>query len=81
MQKVLVMLLKGYQYLVSPWFGQTCRSYPSCSCYAIEAIEKRGVLMGLWLTVRRIGRCHPWHPGGFDPVPEERETKLRGELS
>lgn len=81
MQKVLVMLLKGYQYLISPWFGQTCRFYPSCSCYAIEAIEKRGVLMGLWLTVRRMGRCHPWHPGGFDPVPEKCEAKLHGELS
>ncbi|MGB1773417.1 MAG: membrane protein insertion efficiency factor YidD [Arenicellales bacterium] len=81
MQKILVILLKGYQYLVSPWFGQTCRFYPSCSCYAIEAVEKRGVLMGLWLTVRRIGRCHPWHPGGFDPVPEKCEAKLHGELS
>ena len=81
MQKILVILLKGYQYLVSPWFGQTCRFYPSCSCYAIEAIEKRGVLMGLWLTVRRIGRCHPWHPGGFDPVPEKCEAKLHGALS
>jgi len=81
MQKILVMLLKVYQYLVSPWFGQTCRFYPSCSCYAIEAVEKRGVLMGLWLTVRRIGRCHPWHPGGFDPVPEKCEAKLHGELS
>ena len=81
MQKVLVMLLKVYQYLVSPWFGQTCRFYPSCSCYAIEAVEKRGVLMGLWLTIRWIGRCHPWHPGGFDPVPEKCEAKLHGELS
>ena len=81
MQKILVTLLKGYQYLVSPWFGQTCRFYPSCSCYAIEAVEKRGVLMGLWLTVRRIGRCHPWHPGGFDPVPEKSTAKLQGELS
>ena len=81
MQKVLVMLLKVYQHLVSPWFGQTCRFYPSCSCYAIEAVEKRGVLMGLWLTIRRIGRCHPWHPGGFDPVPEKCEAKLHGELS
>jgi len=81
MQKILVILFKGYQYLVSPWFGQTCRFYPSCSCYAIEAVEKRGVLMGLWLTIRRIGRCHPWHPGGFDPVPEKCEAKLHGELS
>ena len=81
MQKILVMLLKVYQYLVSPGFGQTCRFYPSCSCYAIEAVEKRGVLMGLWLTIRRIGRCHPWHPGGFDPVPEKCEAKLHGEFS
>ena len=81
MQKVLVMLLKGYQYLVSPWFGQTCRFYPSCSCYAIEAIEKRGAPIGLWLTLRRLGQCHPWHPGGYDPVPEKSEAKLRGELS
>ena len=81
MQKILVILLKGYQYLVSPWFGQTCRFYPSCSCYAIEAIEKRGVLMGLWLTVRRIGRCHPWHPGGYDPVPGKDGAEPRGELS
>ena len=81
MQKILVTLLKGYQYLVSPWFGQTCRFYPSCSCYAIEAVEKHGVFMGLWLTVRRIGRCHPWHPGGFDPVPEKSTAKLQGELS
>ena len=81
MQKILLILLKGYQYLVSPWFGQTCRFYPSCSCYAIEAVEKRGVLMGLWLTVCRIGRCHPWHPGGFDPVPEKSTAKLHGELS
>ncbi len=81
MQKVLVMLLKGYQYLVSPWFGQTCRFYPSCSCYAIEAIERRGAPIGLWLTLRRLGRCHPWHPGGYDPVPEKCEAKLHGELS
>lgn len=81
MQKILIMFLRGYRYLVSPWFGQSCRFYPSCSCYAIEAIEKRGAFVGLWLTLRRLGRCHPWHPGGYDPVPDKDGVEPRGELS
>ncbi|MFL2549996.1 MAG: membrane protein insertion efficiency factor YidD [Arenicellales bacterium] len=81
MQKILIVFLKGYRYLVSPWFGQSCRFYPSCSCYAIEAVEKRGVFLGLWFALRRLGRCHPWHPGGYDPVPDGRQTNLPGEAT
>jgi putative membrane protein insertion efficiency factor len=66
---VLVWLVRGYQYLISPWLGQNCRFTPTCSQYLIEAIERHGVVRGLWLGVKRVGRCHPWHPGGDDPVP------------
>ncbi|GLW60497.1 putative membrane protein insertion efficiency factor [Hydrogenophilus thermoluteolus] len=66
---VLVWLVRGYQYLISPWLGQNCRFTPTCSQYLIEAVERHGVVRGLWLGVKRVGRCHPWHPGGEDPVP------------
>jgi len=79
MQKILIAVLKAYRYLVSPWFGQSCRFYPSCSCYAIEAVQTRGPLLGLWLAVRRVGCCHPWHPGGYDPVPGGRSPDTQGE--
>ena len=75
MQKILIVFLKGYRYLVSPWFGQSCRFYPSCSCYAIEAVEKRGVFLGLWFALRRLGRCHPWHPGGYDPLFPDKNVE------
>ena len=68
-KKILIMLLRCYQYGLSPWLGAHCRFYPTCSSYAIEAIETLGVLKGLWLTVRRLCRCHPWCKGGCDPVP------------
>ncbi len=69
MRYVLKYLIRGYQLAISPLFGPSCRFYPSCSHYAIEAIETHGSLRGVWLTVKRISRCHPWHEGGFDPVP------------
>jgi len=69
MRFVLKYLIRGYQLVISPLLGPRCRFYPSCSHYAIEAIETHGTLRGVWLTIKRISRCHPWHEGGFDPVP------------
>jgi hypothetical protein len=69
MKALLLLLLRGYQYAISPLLGPHCRFYPSCSHYACEAVHRHGALKGSWLTLRRLGRCHPYHPGGFDPVP------------
>ncbi|MBI3140899.1 MAG: membrane protein insertion efficiency factor YidD [Rhodocyclales bacterium] len=69
MRTLLILLLRGYRLAVSPFFGQSCRFHPSCSQYAIEAIEKHGGWKGAWLAARRVSRCHPWNPGGYDPVP------------
>lgn len=68
-QGLLLGLIRTYQYLISPWLGRRCRFHPSCSEYAVEALHKHGPWRGSWLTVRRVGRCHPFSPGGFDPVP------------
>jgi putative membrane protein insertion efficiency factor len=65
----LVFLVRIYQYTISPMLGNNCRFDPSCSNYAIEALQRHGPLRGLWLAARRISHCHPWHPGGYDPVP------------
>lgn len=62
-------LIRGYQLLLSPWLGHHCRYYPSCSHYAIEAIEEHGAWTGVRLAIQRVLRCHPWHEGGADPVP------------
>ncbi len=70
MQKILMALIKAYQFLISPWLGNNCRFYPSCSCYTHEAISRHGAVTGAWLGVKRICRCHPFCPGGYDPVPE-----------
>ena len=70
MQRLLVLFVRAYRLLISPFLGQNCRFYPSCSCYAEEAISTHGGIKGSWLTLKRIGRCHPWHAGGIDPVPE-----------
>ncbi|MDW5375513.1 membrane protein insertion efficiency factor YidD [Halomonas sp. HP20-15] len=67
---LLVVLLRGYQYLISPLLGPRCRFWPSCSNYAIEALRLHGPARGGWLALKRIAKCHPWHAGGIDPVPE-----------
>jgi len=69
MTRVLLGLIWLYRRLVSPLLPRVCRFYPSCSVYAAEAIERHGPVHGLWLAARRIVRCHPLHPGGYDPVP------------
>ncbi len=75
MQKILILLIRGYQLIVSPWLGSHCRFYPSCSEYAQIAIAEHGVWRGLFLSIKRLSRCHPWHPGGIDPVPERKENQ------
>ena len=69
MRSLLRSLLRLYRYAVSPMLAPACRFHPSCSAYAEEAIEEYGALRGGWLAARRVCRCGPWHPGGFDPVP------------
>jgi uncharacterized protein len=74
--RALVALIKAYRYGLSPWLGRQCRFHPTCSAYALEAIERFGALKGTWLALSRIGRCHPWHDGGFDPVPDAAAPTL-----
>jgi hypothetical protein len=69
MKQVFLVLIRFYQKWISRFLPSSCRFYPSCSEYTFQAIEKYGVLKGGWMGVRRISRCHPFHPGGFDPVP------------
>ena len=69
MQAATLALIRFYQRFLSPLLGSNCRYYPTCSHYTYQAIEKYGVHKGGWMGMRRIARCHPWHPGGFDPVP------------
>jgi putative membrane protein insertion efficiency factor len=69
MRTALVLFIRGYQVAISPMLPASCRYYPSCSVYAVEAIEKHGALRGTWLAMKRIARCHPFRPGGYDPVP------------
>ncbi|GEA09656.1 putative membrane protein insertion efficiency factor [Alteromonas sp. KUL49] len=70
-----ILLIKLYQWLVSPMLGQRCRFHPSCSHYAIEALKVHGIAKGSWLSIKRILKCHPLHAGGYDPVPEKQQNK------
>lgn len=69
MSRLLILCIRFYQIFISPLKPPTCRFYPTCSAYAIEAIQKRGPVKGTWLAIERIAKCHPFHPGGYDPVP------------
>ena len=78
MKAALVLLIRGYQLLLSPLLGPRCRFYPSCSAYALQAVQVHGALRGSWLAARRLGRCHPWNPGGVDHVPTVKGSATSG---
>jgi len=69
MQRLLIGLIRIYQVALSPFVGNQCRFTPTCSQYAREAVERHGAMRGAWMAIKRVSRCHPWHPGGHDPVP------------
>ncbi len=74
-RKALVLIVKLYRYAITPFFANNCRFYPTCSSYAETAISRHGALKGSWLATRRICRCHPWHPGGVDMVPDKQSKQ------
>ncbi|MGG0667383.1 membrane protein insertion efficiency factor YidD [Sporosarcina koreensis] len=75
MKTILIGIIKTYQKIISPLTPPSCRFYPTCSHYGVEALQKHGAFKGSWLTVRRILKCHPFHEGGFDPVPDKIDKK------
>jgi putative membrane protein insertion efficiency factor len=77
--RVLIALLTGYRRFISPMLAPRCRFYPSCSAYALEAVQVHGALRGSWLAVARLGRCHPFHSGGIDPVPPSRAAAAQAQ--
>ncbi|OWW22250.1 membrane protein insertion efficiency factor YidD [Noviherbaspirillum denitrificans] len=79
MKTLLLLLLRAYQLGISPFLGQNCRFYPSCSTYAAEAIREHGAAKGGLLAAKRLCKCHPWHPGGLDPVP--KKTRGHGDCA
>lgn len=74
MQKLLLLLVKAYRLFFSPWLGSSCRFTPTCSAYALDALENHGAAKGGYLTLRRLSRCHPWCAGGHDPVPKAQSA-------
>ena len=74
MRWLIIQLIRGYRFLLSPWLGNHCRFHPTCSEYAITAVERFGALRGCWLALMRLLRCHPWSPGGLDPVPDHEHN-------
>ena len=68
MKTVIILLIRFYQICISPMFPPRCRFYPTCSQYALEAVQKKGAIKGSWMALKRILKCHPFHPGGYDPV-------------
>jgi len=78
MTRVLVAVLRAYRVVVSPLYGQRCRYYPTCSAYALGAVETHGAVRGTWLAIRRLGRCHPWSAGGVDHVPPRTSYRWWG---
>ena len=83
MWRLPYLLILAYRRVISPWLPPVCRFHPTCSAYGAEAFRTHGFGRGAWLTLRRIMRCHPWHPGGVDPVPPRRDTRKtpRGPLA
>ena len=77
MKRIVLLLIRGYQLALSPLLGRHCRFLPTCSQYAFEAVQRFGAFKGSWLGLRRILRCHPFHAGGHDPVPELQEVKSK----
>ncbi len=77
MKTLPLLVIKGYRRFVSPLFPPSCRFQPTCSQYALEAIEQFGTVKGGWLAIKRILRCHPLHPGGYDPVPSEEKNQTK----
>jgi putative membrane protein insertion efficiency factor len=80
MRALLTALVRGYRFLLSPWLGRHCRFEPTCSAYALEALEAHGALRGSWLTAKRLARCHPFCAGGHDPVPPAPIAPVREEV-
>ncbi len=75
LKKLLLGVIGAYRYGISPMLGRNCRFHPTCSEYAMEAIKSHGSLRGSWLALKRVGKCHPFHPGGYDPVPEHSQIE------
>ena len=77
MRTILIFFIRAYRLILSPFIGQHCRFTPTCSQYSLEAIERFGAVRGSWLTIKRLSCCHPWHIGGWDPVPNQKNKEKK----